>query len=167
MPAQISDVMSQFKKTEIRSICEELSIVVDLGERSVDMINKIYSNLDIEGIPEAEDCSDLLFAFLVTAEYMDESGGLIAVVKSNGSKPEATADQVDINELPKPRCFSLADVRDPSCSRCRVLSLCLKERERRRPECFGKHYDQHAPECQACIEAVNCKPISIQFQKES
>lgn len=142
-----------FHKKEIISIAEELNVAIDPTQPTVNLIHAVSENLESEGVPEMAECSDTLVEFLVAAGFM----------KDDGSIPgEASVDVSLPDEMPP--CFSYAHPRDPACNRCRVFDLCMTERIKRRPPCFGK-YSVHAEECKACLESFDCKLLASQPTK--
>jgi hypothetical protein len=157
----VKELCTQFKKKEILNIAEELGLSKSVDSASSDVISNILDNLDGEGIPESDDCSDLMFEFLVAAEYIDEEGNIL-----EEEEDEVEQKTEDIKEIQLPECFTFEDDRDPSCMKCRVKEECNTERINHRPECFGIAYSDKAEECIACLEASFCKAAVQSIQKE-
>jgi len=158
----LAELYRQFDKKELLEIAGELELDVNERMPVTRMLKVIIEDLDEEGVPE--ECSDLLNEFLYAAEYIDDEGEIIDVVdedqdesKEEEDKPDEDELEEDVPESMKPACFSLADDRDPACNRCKVFQQCLKTRLKRRPECFGVAYNQHAEECKVCVEAPFCR----------
>lgn len=140
------DVMSQFDKQELINIADELGLDGQ-GKRSIEIVILIDYDIKNNGLPEVSSCSDLLAEYLVAAEYCDENGDEIKEVTSK-----------DTEDVSMPECFGLADERDPSCQRCKVLELCKKERIRTRPPCYGT-WVKNDDQCTICIEAASCRML--------
>lgn len=150
MVADKRSVYKQFEKTELLKIAKELGLDLRADERSVVMVEKLFQDISKEGVPEPSECSDLLFEFLVTAEYIDEEGNILEEAEGKESEAEGEA------AVENPVCFSYADDRDPSCQKCKVFDACMRTRISSRPECFGKLYVEHDEQCKACLEALPC-----------
>lgn len=153
----VGDIRRQFSKTELIKLARELGLkeIAQSDVNSGKIVSQLLKDLDANGIPETDGpdaCSDLMFEFLVVAEYVDENGNLLEEEESEPEKEEQKAEPVKL-----PECFSYADERDPSCTKCKVLVMCKKARLDSRPECFGKLFSEHEPECAVCLEAVLCK----------
>jgi hypothetical protein len=162
--SNVKELYTQFNKAELVQVAEELDLDIDPQRMSNRQISKkILGDLDDNGVPEADDCSELLNELLYAAEYIDEQGELLEEVDTETEEIEEEPEVVEEQELPEelPVCFSFADERDPACNRCKVKPACLEARIINRPPCFGKHYDENAVECQGCMEAINCKPLSL------
>lgn len=151
MTAAVDEVSKQFTKKELHKIAEELEIGVDIGASATSIVSTVIGDLDENGVPEIEDCSDLLAEFLVAAEYIDENGNPVQ------EEEEKSSEEPVIDDAKKPECFGFQDSRDPACAKCKVVAACTKERVRTRPTCFGKLFKAHDPECQACLEFAECK----------
>lgn len=160
MDKALKDIVTQFKKKELLEISEELGLEYTVDSRSSEMAGGILANLDQNGIPEADDCSDLMFEFLVAAEYMDEEGNILEEEENEVEKTE------EVKEIVLPECYTFEDDRDPSCMKCRVKDACKVERINHRPECFGISYFDKAEECVACLEASFCKVAVQSIQTE-
>ena len=149
----------RFTKADIMDIADELAVSV-AGSKDV-IITTILADLDEEGIPDAEDCGDLMTDFLIVAEYCDEDGNILEVddeeeETEGGEVAEETVVEsfVDTSEW---ECYGYHSDRDPACRRCTVREECAIERLNCRPECFGLMFDENDEECGACIEAHECK----------
>jgi len=152
MVADAKTVYTQFQKRELISIAEELNIEISVNTRASEIVDVIYSDINANGVSDTDDeLSDLLSEFLVAAEYIDENGNVLVEQK------EEDEDEVPDDKLPK--CFTLADERDPSCKRCRVLDRCMKARIDARPTCYGKLYSVTDEQCKVCLEALPCSII--------
>lgn len=150
------ELQSQFTKPEILKIAEELEIDVNPSLGTARILEIVIRDIEANGVPELDDCSDLLGEFLVTAEYIDETGALIS--KQDTSEVEEEADEVEIDESRLPPCFSKADPRDPACMRCAVFDACMVSRIANRPPCFGTFLATD-DQCRICLEAADCKII--------
>lgn len=148
MPDQ--KVYTQFKKGELLEIAKELDLNLAVSVRSKEIVEAVFADFKENGLPEPDSVSDMLFEFLVSAEFIDENGNVL----SDEQGEEGAIDDADL-----PVCFSFADERDPSCKECRVLVLCGKERIKNRPPCYGKLYLATDEQCKACIEALPCSQI--------
>jgi len=160
MVAEIKSVYSQFKKEELISIAVELGLEVSDDVRSKELVSAIYKDIDTNGLPDTDDksCSDAMFEFLVTAEYIDDNGNVLTEQKEDEEEEEVPEDRL-------PKCFTYADERDPSCQRCRVFDRCMKERIKLRPICYGKLYDSRDEQCKICLEALPCSLIVIKLSE--
>lgn len=156
----VKELYTQFSKTELVDAANQLDIRVNPKKMSNRQIaKKIIEDLDANGVPEADDCSELLLELLLSAEYIDEYGELVEeVTVEDVEEVPPKVEEATPEELPV--CFSFADERDPACNRCKVKAECLVARVANRPSCFGKYYDEHDVECQGCMEAPNCKLLS-------
>jgi hypothetical protein len=153
----LSELYSQFSKSELLQIAEELKIKnVQMETRSSVITKSVLDDLDSNGVPETSQCSDLMLEFLVAAEYVDEEGNLIEGEEGNDGENAREGEEKIVDLVAYPECYSFADDRDPACNRCKVFELCTKERISRRPDCFGKMYSESADECRLCIEAPFC-----------
>jgi len=148
----------EFRKSELFDIADELDLDVEEGLRSLELSDLLVEDIETNGVPEPEECSDLMFEFLVVAGFVDEDGEIIEYVEE-----EEETEEINYEEMPE--CFSLADDRDPACNRCKVFEICMKERIANRPKCFGRLYSPNAEECKNCLEALYCKPITEQKEK--
>lgn len=155
MTEYLKDLSKEFRKVEFHDIAVELEIDVPLEYRILEVIRKIVDSLDTDGVPESVDCSELLSSFLLVAGYIDENGNLIEDDEDTdkGDEKETISEETVIE---KPRCYSLADDRDPSCARCKLLDDCMISRLAKRPECFGILWDPKNEECKSCFELYKC-----------
>ena len=151
-------VYKDYKKAELLSIARELELDVSVQQRAVSLSKMILKDLEDNGIPDTEDCSDELYELLVMAKYIDDDGNITEDDEEDLSENNDT-EEVEDTTQGLPECYSLADSRDPACSRCRVYDDCLKSRISNHPDCFGKLYEKHSEECGVCIEAPQCKII--------
>jgi hypothetical protein len=159
----VKGLYTQFNKTELVEAAKGLDLTIDPQQMSNRQISKaIIEDLDANGVPEVEDCSDMLLEILHVAEYIDEHGELLEEVDEESEETEPIVEtQVEVLEE-VPVCYSFADERDPACNKCRVKAECLQARIINRPPCFGKFFDENSIECQGCMEAANCQPLSLQ-----
>jgi hypothetical protein len=146
----IRDLYRQFEKQELLDVAEQLEIPSD-GSAKV-LTQRILDDIKASGVPEANECSDLVFEFLVAAEIIDEDGNTI-------EKEEKEEEETDTLPDNLPECYTFADRRDPACQRCRVVKVCEEQRISNRPECFGLLHSDVAEECKVCIEAPQCSVI--------
>jgi len=145
------ELYRQFSKEELIEIADELELP-HKGKQASTLVKATLKDVDDNGIPETDDCSDLLLEFLLAANYIDEEGNIL-----DGDEPEPEEEVEDLEELSKTHeCYTLADERDPACNRCKLLDICKQARLDNRPECFGQLYDVNAEECKVCIEAPFC-----------
>lgn len=151
------DILKEFTKPELQKIADELEI--ETGNiSSKKLIQLINADLTENGIPEEDDCSQLLEDYLYVAGFID------AGEEATESEPEAVEPEPQpepiLDEAELPDCYKCADERDPSCKRCKVFDACMRERiairEHELP-CFGKLFDINAEECSHCLEAGPCK----------
>lgn len=144
------DLYRQFNKEELINIAKELELPHKNRQAST-LVKYILEDVEKNGVPEADDCSDVALEFLLAAGYIDEEGNLL------DDEYEPDEEVEDLEELSKTHeCYTLADERDPACNRCKLLVICKQSRLDNRPECFGQLYDVNAEECKACIEAPFC-----------
>lgn len=166
LPKAAQTVHRLFKKSELQGIARELDIEVGrLNTRQ--LVLAIVNDIEDQGIPDADDCSDDLFEFLLNIDFIDEDGEVLEKTKEPESGP------FDLEELPEereprnsnhlplknPECFSFAEIRDPACKRCLIFDQCSVARKRARPACFGKSYSPESEECRGCIEASACSKV--------
>jgi len=160
-------LLQDFSKEELLAIAEELEIKLPkgMGTMARGIIQSVYANLDKEGVPDAtfggslatdeDEVSELLFDFLLAAEYVDEDGNIL----EDDETEEKGGDAEEIEELPDdlPECFGYAEIKDPACRKCKIYNLCAIERIGTRPECFGVLFKLQDEECLSCIEANECQ----------
>lgn len=164
----VKDLHKIFSKEELTSLCEELEL--DSTGNTRDIIVRLYDDLSTNGIPDADECSELLEDFLFESKLVDEDGNPVeiefkevaveAAVEERQAHGIIVIEEGDPDDAPK--CYSFADRRDPACRRCKLLSLCEQKRISKRPKCYGQLFDIRSEECLACIEGNNCK---IQFEQ--
>lgn len=156
MDSLAKDLVSDFSKKEILAIAEELDLEFSSRVRSSEIVNSILEDMDENGIPVSDECSELLTEFLIAAEYIDDGGN---VVEDGGDEDSKEGSDEKEEEMPAepPPCFGFADERDPACKRCNAYSVCMEERLATRPECFGRLFSAVAEECKVCIEASPCE----------
>lgn len=168
----LKEIQTQFTKDELLQVARELGIVVDISVMYRNILNTVINDLEENGIPEPDDCSELMLEFLYVLDYIDEEGEPILEVYveeeewEDGEEEESVDEEYDIEQIKKEvHCFSYADSLDPSCNRCKVFDLCMKAREELRPDCFGTYSDTD-PDCAACLEMSLCKQITKERIKE-
>ena len=144
----IKDLYSDFTKSEVLTIAQELGIKADMLERSKIIIRKLLDVKLTKAI--VNELSEISAEFFLAAEMLDDDMNI--VVKSEVSKTVELPPSVKM-----PECYNLGDERDPACQKCKVKLECLKERIKRRPNCFKKSFSESAEECKICIEAPDCK----------
>lgn len=169
----ISNLMEQFNKKEILQMSEELGLDNSPSDSMSSVMEAIINDLEENGVPLAEDCSDLLNDFLYVAMFVDEDGNLIEIEDIEDEEDE---EQEEEEKIPKrfdtekedepdkepvednlPECFSFHDERDPACRKCKVRELCREERVKMRPACFGKLFQKNNADCEVCLERTFCK----------
>ena len=143
----VKEVMKDFSKEELLGISKELELGLRINTMARDIIQSVLDDLDENGVPEDEDCSDLLYDFLVATGYVEDDEEDMEGEYAKGGNE---------GEIDEPECFGWADKRDPACKKCSWLASCVKERVETRPECFGLLFDTTDPECGVCIEASSC-----------
>jgi hypothetical protein len=145
-----------FKKDELRDITDELGVESDkLTVR--EMLLAISNNLEEEGIPEVEDCSDALFEFLLNSMFIDDDGNILEQAQEVNVDEVIPESEPEAPEENLPECFTHAEPRDPACARCIVYDECYVQRLILRPKCFGKLFDVNAEECRNCLEFDACR----------
>jgi len=137
----VREIAGQFSKPELLEVAKELDLESKSTDQARNIIRNIISDLDKQGIPDEEECSDLMYEFLVAAEFIEV-------------EEEEEPDEVEPIKLPE--CFGFEDNKDPACGKCRVKDQCIKERTANRPECFGLLFSKNAEECRVCLEASFC-----------
>jgi len=148
----ITDVVSQFNKTEIVSISTELQVDAT-GKSSIVLIKECIKKIKHLLENEEVDLSDLSFEFAIVAEIIDENGNEL---EGKEIKQEAIETNVPAN-APECYTYAAANPADPSCKKCRVLVDCQARRIARRPKCFGnpKLYNPKDVECERCLENID------------
>ena len=154
LPKAARTVHRLFKKLELQGIAQELDI--DIGKLNTrQLVLAVVNDIEDQGIPDTDDCSDDLFEFLLNIDFIDEDGKILEVITY-----EVEEDDSEVSEerkpIKKPECFSFAEIRDPACKRCIIFDRCQEARERARPDCFGRSYSAESEECRGCIEASAC-----------
>ena len=164
MITDLSSLYRDFLKSELIDIAQELSLVVSGDTTTKVLVSKIIADIEANGVPEVEDCSDVMLQFLVAAEVCDEDGNLISGAVEQGNE-EAVVVSEDVQEK-LPDCYGFEDDRDPACNRCKVKDACKAARIQNRPPCFGKLFEEHDENCGACIESPFCSLVFIKSQKQ-
>lgn len=134
------ELATLFTEDELSDIATALGIRFDEEVTDADVVDTILSDINTNGVPETDD--PIITSFLFEAGFIDENGELVG----------GQEDDVKL-----PQCFSLAELRDPSCRKCKVLQMCLQSRVSKRPSCFGVLWDATDPQCLACIEYGPCR----------
>ena len=152
-------LMAEFKKSELLEIAKELDLEMSRGVRAPTLISSILKNLDDEGVPEPDDCSDVLWEFLVAAEYIDEDGNLLELEEDDDEKEGGNELQENGVEKIDHKCYGYHDPHDPACRKCKVSDQCIIKRQADllKLECYGLLFDKSDPECGSCIEASGCR----------
>lgn len=152
----LRQLLGDFEKKELISIAEELGLTVSKKVRAPTVIKKVFQDLDENGVPELDDCSDELYEFLVAAEVIDEEGNII---EKGGTltETESKDEDSDEEEIRRPECFGFADKRDPACKKCSIYENCLMARVASRPSCFAVMFDLNSEECDVCLEGAHCR----------
>jgi len=152
-------LLRDFSKEELIAIANEMAISLPkgVGTMARGIIQIVYRDIEANGVPDAtdeEEVSELLFDFLLAAEYVDEDGN---VLEDDETEDEEGGN--DEEELPEglPECFGYAESKDPACRKCQIFDNCHKERKETRPECFGILFKLQDEECLSCIEANDCQ----------
>ncbi|KKN62961.1 hypothetical protein LCGC14_0506710 [marine sediment metagenome] len=161
LPEPIKGIHRLFKKNELQGIATELSLESFKSMNVRNLVLTIANNLEDEGIPEVENCSDSLFEFLLNTNYIDEDGDVQELEISTGGGVEEE-ESTEILDEDIPECFTYADNRDPACNRCKLYINCYEERISSRPRCFGREFSSQAEECQNCLEFADCNIVSSQ-----
>lgn len=164
---------AEFSKEELLELSKELVLDVDSHFTSYELAHEIDSDLQVNGVPPEEECSELLDTFLFTYGYITEDGAVVDEWPELTvfDKPKEPADEEEsayiikndvivIGEetFPKYGCFSMAEQRDPACRKCKIQEVCMAERIRVRPPCFGDYLATNE-ECKVCIEALPCSQL--------
>ena len=159
-----SSLYRDFMKAELLSIAESLDLDTSSETTSKVLVKRIMQNLIDEGVPEIEECSDLMYQFLVAAEVIDADGNLIE--GETIEEADAVAEETSESEAENvPPCYGFEDDRDPACEKCKVQIACRKLRIRQRPPCFGKLFEVNDENCKVCIEAPFCKQVLEEMRK--
>jgi len=150
-----SDLVKRFGKSAIYSICEELGLEADTSVHVFRMLESIESDLDENGIPEVDDCSDDLYDMLIAIGYIDEEGELIDIQEGGATQPVSKGDLPDT----LPDCWGCVDEDDLACGRCTLHDKCIVERGRLIDglECFGVMYEPKVKECSICLYWKLCE----------
>ena len=125
--------------------------------RAPTIINLVLKNLDNEGVPEPDECSDALWEFLVAADYIDEDGNLLELEENDDEQEGGNEQEQENVEDIDHKCYGYYDKLDPACRKCKVSELCIVKRRASLPECFGLMFEKTDPECGSCIEASGCR----------
>jgi hypothetical protein len=153
MEKAVRDVISQFEKPELLEVAKEFGLEIDPRERSVEITIKAISKLRKLIDDEDFELSDIAWEFAIAAEVIDENGNVLEV-KEQETKKELEPLPANV-KLPECYQIAAANMKDPSCKKCRAFAHCERRRIELRPECFGtKMYDPNNVDCQACIEFV-------------
>lgn len=164
MDDYIQDLMKQYTKEEVLGLCGELSLTVSDNTKFSDVVQLLTEDLDREGIPESDDCSELMSDFLYVADYVDEDGNIVELdvieeeEEEDAREPKIVPEAVKADEK-LPECFGFHDERDPACRKCKVKITCETERVKTRPSCFGELYHKNNIQCKQCIERTFCKEV--------
>ena len=150
--SEVYELIQLFTLVELNSILDELDIDFNSTDTAA-MINAIIADLKRYEPPYADDCSDLLYDFLVESGYAEE---VTDVIDDGG----VVNEEIDVEEVESPDCYSYADKRDPACKRCKLFDGCALARVTVREtelHCFGKKFDVRNEDCISCLEAGYCR----------
>lgn len=148
--AELDAIIDEYSIDELLQIASELGLKKPTTKKglSVRLVGgTILGDLQDNGVPDPDDraaCSDLMYDFLVNTGFVEE-------------EEDEQSEEIVEEPIKKPECFSLADDRDPSCRKCKVLEMCKVKRIQSRPKCFGVLWDPNEVECKVCIEFNFCK----------
>lgn len=163
----VRDIQREFTKSEIIEIADELDLDFSSTIQTKTIVAEIMGDMQEHGVPHADDCSDLMFEFLIVAGITDEDGNLLEQepIEDEGGETESEVEVVSLDELPVgedelPDCYTYADPKDPACKRCKVQRWCMQERIANRPDCFGRLFAKNNDDCHICLEAVYCQEAS-------
>lgn len=164
MDEAVRELSKLYKKKEIQEIAEELlEEEPELSVSKAGLIEQILDDLDENGIPdtsESDNCSELLYDFLIEAGYIDADGNVIPFdeeVGDEGQEGQEEDDEYEGDVDDVPECYGFADSRDPACKKCLQYDDCVKVRISNRPDCFGILYNATEAECNVCLESSSCK----------
>jgi hypothetical protein len=153
-------LIKDFNKQELITAAKQLGFKKIPEMTSIQWVRSINDDLDLNGVPSWKKCPQLLSEYLVAAEYYTADGKLIEEEVDHSADENTVAvskPTEDGEDETKPECYGFVDDSDPACKKCKIRELCRVHQEQTRPECFGKSYDEHAPECAECIIAFMCK----------
>lgn len=159
MPDVMKELYQQFSKSELSSIAEELELDIDVQLNSRKIIDAVLKDIEENGLPELDTCSELLGEFLVAAELYDADGNVVEKQQAITveAKPVAATKPVEQETVNVPQCYGFEDDKDPSCQICKLQAICKQTRMDNRPACFGKLFSEHDENCKACIEYNFCR----------
>lgn len=152
---QLSEIARGFRKDELISLCQELGIEFELHEMSRDIVKKLISDLDVNGIPDPYECSELMFNFMFNLGYIDEEGNVLEDKEAQPNEVENVKPEEP--KVKYPPCWGHEDERDPACRRCKVQQICREYTQSIRPVCFGKLFDSSSEDCKNCLVAGLCR----------
>lgn len=158
----VSGLVRDFSKQEVLEIAEEvLEEEVSSKISKLNIVGQVLDDIDDRGIPDLDECSDLVYEFLVAAEYVEGDDTDDVPEGGDEEKEELETEEEEgesgVEDDDLPECYGFADNRDPACKKCRIKSDCMKVRLASRPECYGLLYEDNVGECDICIEALSCK----------
>jgi hypothetical protein len=153
MISDYATLYRDFLKNELLSIAEQLELKITGDTTSKVLVKRIMADIEEHGVPEKDECSDLMLEFLIAAEVCDENGDLIEDAKEKVAEAEPVVP--DVEKMPE--CYGFEDDRDPACAQCKVMKMCSELRIKNRPACYGRYYAEHDENCAGCIEAPFCK----------
>jgi len=154
-----SEVAREFGKQEILSLCKELEIDVDDAEHIYGLVDTIWKDMDENGVPMAEDVSDLLWEFLVFCRYYDNDGRIIDLPEDGQEEDPSGVTKISDNQ-DEPKCFGWGEPEyNPNCQRCPWKEVCVDKREEKMTEvsCFSVLYDPTQKQCKDCTIWRICK----------
>jgi len=156
---QERQLVKDFKKSELIKVAKDLGFEKIPEMTSLQWVKQLNDDLDLNGVPEWKDCSDVMVEYLVAAGYYDGDGNLLDETKEVVDKSTDKTSVVEGGDALRvvPACFGFYDVDDPACAtKCTVTEICIQRQTNTRPECFGVLFEEHNQDCAGCIIAFMC-----------
>lgn len=153
----IRPLMREFSKSDLLNLAEDLDLLGDYNVGLRDLIKLLIDDIEINGIPEEDECSPLMDNFLLKAKFIDADGNVLE--RDDTEEVEEEIEEIVKPDSKQPQCWSMADARAPECRRCKVYDQCKVERDVLKPPCYGKLFDAKDKECQRCIENSYCREL--------
>jgi hypothetical protein len=152
----IRSVQSEFTKDEILELYDDfIGGPAPEGQTKYELIHSIIDDIEANGVPVEDDCTDMMLDFLYVTGYVDEDGNLLPEPKEGDEESSDGVSEMTHGGVPD--CYGFADDRDPACKKCTIFEGCMRERVDVRPECFAQLFDDTSEECSACLEYAACK----------
>ena len=148
--------MLEFTKKDLLAIADEAGLELPDTTQSVKILDAIIHSLDTEGVFRPDECSELMYKFLVASGIFDVDGN---ITNANAFDTPSEDVVIVIPNDDNPPCMSWADARDPACRKCKHFDVCLRERVAKRPACFGKEFDRREQDCRECIDNADCRKV--------